>query len=200
MEYYKILGVNEDASKEEIEQAYQTLKVKYSKNRFLEGEAGSEAAQKLTQVETAYAEIMSDLSRKADGKNGYSEIEQLLKDGKCEEAQAKLDGYADRDAEWHYLQSVLFYKKNWINESKKQLEIAISMDAKNEKYQKSYNALKEKMQANEKQFYSGNTEFQEGKQYSSNRNRQMGGDGFGDCCTFCATWCCVDALCSSCCR
>ena len=56
---------------------------------------------------------------------------------KIAEAQTKLDDFNGRNAEWHYLQSVVFYKKNWVNESKKQLEIAISMDGSNEKYKNS---------------------------------------------------------------
>ena len=56
-ENYRILGISENASDEELEQAYKTLKAKYREERFLEGEAGNAAAKKLTQVETAYAEI-----------------------------------------------------------------------------------------------------------------------------------------------
>ena len=39
-EYYKILGITADATDEEVKNAYLTLKEKYQKDRFLEGEAG----------------------------------------------------------------------------------------------------------------------------------------------------------------
>ena len=50
--------------------------------------------------------------------------------------------------------SVVFYKKNWTNESKKQLEIAMNMDPYNTKYKEAYTKLKQKMEFNEKAFHS----------------------------------------------
>ena len=50
-------------------------------------------------------------------------MEKLIKNGNISAAQSLLDGVNERNAEWHYLQSVIFYKKNWISESEKQLKI-----------------------------------------------------------------------------
>ena len=198
-EYYRILGVDENANIEEIESAYEKKKAQYSKERFLEGEQGNEAAKNLTMLETAYAEIKSKMQ--CDGDNDYKEIEKLLKQGELAKAQEGLDSITCRDAEWHYLQAVVFYKKNWINESKKQLEIAMSMDASNKKYSESYYKLKEKISFNERQFHSGNA----GNSYSGESGNptqqpQMGGDGLSDCCSWCATMCCMNMACNMCCR
>lgn len=201
-EYYKILGLSENATDEEIDAAYNKLKDKYSRERFYEGEIGNDAARNLTKLETAYQEI-KESRRNTATPNGeepesLAEAEKLLKAGKISEAQTALDNISERGAEWHYLQSVVFYKKNWLNESKKQLEIAMNMEPHNEKYADSYTKLKQKMEFNEKQFRSGNAG------YSGNAapetDRQMGGSGAGDCLSFCATWCCIDMLCSVCCR
>lgn len=78
--------------------------------------------------------------------SSYAKVEQFIRDGKINEAQGALDEFNERPAEWHYLQSVVFYKKNWMNESKKQLEIAMQLDSSNEKYRNSYNKLKEKIE------------------------------------------------------
>ena len=56
-EYYKILGIDQTASDEDVEKAYATLRKKYQEERFLEGEKGNEAAKNLTKLETAYYEI-----------------------------------------------------------------------------------------------------------------------------------------------
>ena len=135
-EYYDLLGLNEDATDEEIKNRYGELKKKYNEDRWLDGEAGNEAARMLNKLDAAYAEIMSarrEQSKNTDGKNAYEEIAELLKSDKLSEAQTRLDEFNERGAEWHYLQAVVFYKKNWSNESKKQLEIAMQMDPGNKK-------------------------------------------------------------------
>jgi len=202
-EYYEILGVSETATDEEVAAAYQKLKDKYSRERFYEGEAGNEAARNLTKVETAYAEIVADrkLHNNASDRSAedFTDIEKAIKNGNLSDAQSRLDDISDRNAEWHYLQSVVFYKKNWINESKKQLEIAMNMDPHNEKYADSYTKLKQKIDYNEKQFHSGNASYGQSGSHRTTE-RQMGGSGINDCLSFCATWCCMDMLCSICCR
>ncbi len=103
-EEYKILGVDESASTEEIKTAYQTLKDKYMRERFYEGEVGNEAAKNLTKIENAYSEIMSQRAENADSQDSasaFSEVESLIKDKKLDKAQAKLDDINDRNAEWH---------------------------------------------------------------------------------------------------
>ena len=132
-EYYELLGLKESATDAEITERYYELKAKYSEDRWLDGEAGNEAARMLTKLETAYKEILNarrEKSQNTEGQNVYEEISQLLKSDKISEAQQKLDECNERGAEWHYLQAVVFYKKNWTNDSKKQLEIAMQMDPK----------------------------------------------------------------------
>ena len=197
-EYYKILGVNENATDAEIKEQYAKLKDKYSRERFYEGEIGNDAARNLTKLETAYAEIKRNRSEKMN-ENGtsydFSEVERLIKSNQINEAQRVLDDISDRNAEWHYLQSVVFYKKNWINESKKQLEIALNMEPHNQKYSDAYSKLKQKMSYSESQFRSGNAQ----GAYAGNE-QQMGGSGADDCLSFCATWCCMNMMCNMCCR
>ena len=198
-EYYKILGISEDATEEEIESVYQALKSKYSKDRFLEGDAGNRAAKNLTNIEMAYQEIMAEKKERDYFENqsvSIQEVESLIKKGDLNGAQGKLDLITSRDAEWHYMQSVIFYKKNWINESKKQLEIAVSLDPHNERYSKAFAKLKEQTEFNENAFRSNANQ----NAGASHQDRQMGGAGSNDCCTFCATWCCMDLMCSMCCR
>ena len=203
-EMYKILGISATATDEEVEIAYKKLKEKYSRERFFEGEIGNEAARKLTKIETAYNEIVEFRKRSSinEGQaiNNFAEVEAKIRGGNLNEAQALLDDFSDRNAEWHYLQSVVFYKKNWISESKKQLEIAVNMEPFNTKYTKAFATLKERMEYNERQFKAGNMG---GGAYSDpnaqQNDRQMGGDA-SNCLTFCATWCCMDLMCTMCCR
>ncbi len=198
-EYYKILNLTESATDEEIDAQYKNLKEKYSRERFYEGEVGNEAARNLTKLETAYHEIIESRKAKSssNGTNSYdfSEVETFIKNGNIAAAQEILDNITDRNAEWHYLQSVIFYKKNWLNESKKQLEIALTMEPHNVKYSEDFARLKQKVEFNEKQFKSNGAGVEEDV-----NNHQMGGDGMDSCMSFCTTWCCMNLLCNMCCR
>ena len=143
-EYFKILGLPVTATEEEIENAYQTLKNQYSRDRFLEGELGNEAARNLTKLETAYQEIKAsrvNSQENATDIHTFDEVEELIKKGDIASAQIKLDNINDRSAEWHYLQSIIYYKQNWFLESKKQLEFAMAMDPQNAKFRNSYDKL-----------------------------------------------------------
>ena len=171
-QYYELLGVSETATDEEIKARYEELKKKYSEERFLEGEAGNEAARMLNRIDVAYNEIMIERSEKHSAENAgssYAKVDEYIRAGKINEAQAVLDEFNERPAEWHYLQSVVFYKKNWMNESKKQLEIAIQMDSSNEKYRTAYNKLKEKIEYDKKQAENPQQQSQGG--YAQSRSR-----------------------------
>ena len=154
MDLYNIFGVTEDVTDEELAAAYQQLREKYREDRWLEGEAGNEAAKKLTELENAYKELTEERKRQSkntEGANAFEEISRLLKEGDVNGAQAVLDDFNERNAEWHYLQAVVFYKKNWINDSKKQLEIAMQMDPDNNKYREAYGKMNAKAEYEKQQ-------------------------------------------------
>ena len=202
-EYYDLLGLNEDSTDEEIKERYAELKKKYNEDRWLDGEAGNEAARMLNKLDAAYTEIMlerRERSKNTDGKDAYQEIAELLKGDKLAEAQSRLDDFNERGAEWHYLQAVVFYKKNWSNESKKQLEIAMQMDPGNKKYQEAYGKLNAKndyarQSAQAADPYAGGN----GAPVNNPDADQMGGNVCSNCISCCYTYLCVDCLFSLCC-
>lgn len=204
----EILGLSEGATAEEIEQAYSTLKAKYMEDRFLDGEEGNNAAKMLGKIEVARDELIAELNEacktEEDGAtetgDAYSKVEQLIKDGNLQEAQRVLDGFNERSAEWHYLQSVVFYRKNWVNESKKQLEIAMRLDAGNDKYKQAYKKLTDKMDYDASQSKKDNGgSVYEGQDMSSSSDNQMG-DFCGSCAECCALNACLNCMCNGCCR
>ena len=198
-DFYEFLGLTEIATDEEITARYEALKEKYKEERWQDGEAGNEAARNLTKLETAYKEIMSERKEQkktTSGENSYERVAALLKDNKIAEAQAVLDEFNERGAEWHYLQAVVFYKKNWTNESKKQLEIAMQMDPDNVKYRNAYGKMNAK---NDYQQQAANQ-----NPYANNRapiddGEQMGGNACSECISCCYTYLCVNCLFNLCC-
>ena len=200
-EYYELLGLNENATDEEITNRYNELKEKYREERWQDGEVGNEAARMLTKLDVAYREIMSgrkEQEKNTAGENSFEEITALLKADKIAEAQARLDDFNERSAEWHYLQAVVYYKKNWTNDSKKQLEIAMQMDPSNQKYRAAYgkmNAKNEYQQQQAHQQQQQNPYANGGAPYDN----QMGGGTCSNCISCCYTYLCVDCLFSLCC-
>ena len=208
-QFYDLLGVSESATNEEITARYQELKKKYSEERFLEGEAGNEAAKMLNRIDVAYNEIMTERKEKRgkeDTGSSYAKVDAYIRENRLNDAQAVLDEFNERPAEWHYLQSDVFYKKNWMNESKKQLEIAIQMDSSNEKYRTAYNKLKEKIEYDKKQAdsvhpqggYAAGGQGNPQPDYGDGQ-QQMGGGFCEQCATCCACNmlfnCCLNACC-----
>lgn len=139
-----ILGISEDADFETATEAYNRLKAKYSEDRFLIGEAGNQGARNLTELEEAYLLLKSKHLRECAKESFGGElgdIEQLCKEGKYDEAQKRLDENPAHTAEWHYLQSIVFYKREWHSEAKKQLELAVQLEPDNPKYRNSLDKL-----------------------------------------------------------
>jgi len=140
----QILGLGEDADFDAITQAYERLGAKYREDRFLTGEAGNQGARNLTELEEAYALLktrhMRECARDNFG-NELGDIEELCKGGRYDEAQKRLDDITEHSAEWHYLQSIVFYKREWLSEAKKQLELAVKLDPDTSKYRDSLDKL-----------------------------------------------------------
>lgn len=89
-----------------------------------------------------------------------------------------------------------------MNESKKQLEIAIQMDGENTKYRTAYNKLKEKIEFDKKQADPAKTAPPQGAAGTGGYDetqQQMGGGFCEQCATCCACNmllnCCMNACC-----
>ena len=197
-ENYKILQVEETATDEEIEASYQRLKAQYNEDKWKDGEEGNNAARMLTRLETAYREVMDERREKkqnTSGTDAFEAVGDAIRKGDIAGAQQLLDGFNERSAEWHYLQSVVFYKKNWINESKKQLEIAMQLDPSNEKYRTSYDKLNSRAQYQQQTGGAPNT-----NPNPASDGQQMGGNWCATCASMCYTYLCVNCLFNLCCN
>lgn len=130
---YEILGLTKDATDEELKARYEELCAKYKEDRFLPGEEGNEAARKLNELEEAWRDICRDMEARRYS-DDYARIEALIKEKKYNDAQDALDAVSNRTAKWHFYQSQVYYYREWLTESRKQLSVAVDMDPQNEKY------------------------------------------------------------------
>ena len=196
----ELFGLTEGATKEELNAAYEALRAKYLEERFMDGEVGNNAANMLTRIETAYSDLLREFSESATSSeegDAYVRVEELLKEGNLSEAQRVLDSFNERGGKWHYLQSVLFYRKNWVSESRKQLEIAIQLEPDNEKYKETYKKLNEKINYDSQRSQEG---VYQGQTVNSGDENQMGGNFCANCIECCYINMCINCLCNSCCR
>ena len=197
-ENYEILQVEETASDEEIRAAYERLKAQYNEDKWQDGEEGNSAARMLGKIETAYQEIIGERKEKqqnTSGESAFEEVSNCIRNGDIARAQQLLDNFNERNAEWHYLQSVVFFKKNWMNESKKQLEIAMQMDGGNQKYRDAYEKLKSRAD-----YRSQSGGAADGGPGSQTDDQQMGGNMCANCANFCYTCFYINCLYSICCN
>ena len=197
----ELFGLSEGATKEELTAAYESLRAKYLEERFMDGEVGNNAANMLTKLDNAYNDLLREFSESATSDAGasFSRVEELINAGNLTEAQRELDSFNERGGRWHYLQSVLFYRKNWINESKKQLEIAIQLEPDNEKYRETYRKLNEKINYDAQHSAPSGGVYQ-GQTVNSGDENQMGGSFCANCIECCYINMCINCLCSACCR
>lgn len=179
------------SSREEIDQRYQLLKREYTEKMFLEGEEGARAANFLRDLDIAYQDAISAHRENSSYQNGtsrYAEVENALKVGNLEKAQAILDGYSGRDTDWHYYQSNLYYKKNWFTDSKKQLELSLQLDPSNQRARQSLEGLEKIMQGEKVE--QVRVEQQQKQQQQQYGGQQMGGMGCNCCDCLCASLLC----------
>ncbi len=195
--YYDCLGVSAEDSNEVIKEKYLELKKKYEEERFSEdSDVGNNAAKRLTEIEVAYNAIINyrfEHSQNGTTAEAFQSVEAAIRSGNLSAAQQLLDDFDGRTAEWHYYQSVIFFKKNWINESKKQLEIALSLSPDEPKYKNALNKLNNRVNEganiNSDWNKSGNQGYQQGYYQQGGPNQQLGGDS-------CMQWCCDMIICN----
>lgn len=145
---YKVLGVSKNASDDEIRSAYYELVRKYHPDNYGEDNPLKDLAnEKMQEVNEAYDKIQ-ELRKKGEekssdnsyysGSSRYYEVRQLINQRRFGDAGRKLASMdkLDRDAEWHYLMSVVLMQRGNVNDAMRELEMACSMDPTNEEYQR----------------------------------------------------------------
>lgn len=206
MDPYKVLGVSPNATDEEVKAAYRELAKKYHPDKFANNPLADLAAEKMKEINQAYDEIMK--MRRGGGGNSYSggynysgsqsynsgyqsssfkNIRDLLSAGRIAEAQSALEAVpvSERNAEWHFLKGMAFYRIGWINEAYRELQNAVQMDSGNAEYRAALEQLSMQMNG------GYNTYNPYGNPYGrSMQTTECNG------CDLCAGLACTDCLCN----
>ena len=121
---YRVLGVSEDASMDEIKKAYRTLSRKYHPDANINNPNKKEAEEKFKQVQAAYNQIIEERERKENGgyyyeqntgRSSYGGNEEevrmqaaanYINSRHYREAMNVLNQISSRTSEWYYLRAL----------------------------------------------------------------------------------------------
>ena len=244
---YKVLGVKEGASYDEIKRAYRELVKKYHPDKYRDNPLADLADVKMREINEAYDAVMKNAGgafqyqsedgtaqdynssnagaqggarsstserQGASGQQGQSyqqnqsrqqgqsaqqgqagwqggqqqsgfgdeaemarNARNCINAGNLAEAQRLLDRMRTRNAEWYYLQGLIFLRKGWYDRGYASIQRAVQMDPGNYEYRNAMNGM--------------NSQFQGYRQQYVNR----GSASNPDMCQICTTIWCADSCC-----
>lgn len=149
MNPYEVLGVSENATQEEIKQAYRELAKKYHPDLYANNPLSNLAEEKFKEINKAYDILTKGGTDSYDGKNNsnynsnseFYSIRSLINARRFAEAEAALFKMVNRNAEWHYLIGVVYLNRGWYDRALNYLQTAVSMDPNNIEYRNTLNNI-----------------------------------------------------------
>ena len=182
---YKILGVNHNATEDEIKEAYKELVKKYHPDKYVDNPLSDLASEKMQEINWAYNELTKSKSsyRNTNQNNdrfaNFNQVRALINQNRINEAQNALNAMAVRNAEWHYLMGVVMQRKGWSDMAYQHFNAACSADP----YNQEYAAAKSAMDARRTNYM--NTGYQQGYPQGGGCNT----------CDMCQSLICADCCC-----
>jgi len=189
---YKVLGITQNATDDEINTAYRKLVKQYHPDKYVGNPLAGLAAEKIKEINEAYDAVMNERKNRTNSSAGssytasgssqkssydYNAIRRLINEGRLDEAQIQLNNVRIRDAEWHYLMGMVLKNKGWYDMAYQHLNRAASMDPSNAEYRAA----------------------RDGMDFSGYQYRTMGGGADqADCCNLCQGLMCADCCCEMC--
>ena len=190
---YKILNISPNATDEEVKKAYRELARKYHPDNYHDNPLADLAQEKMKEINEAYELIQKQRKVSSGSYTGGSysgsyssassdptmqQVRLAINRGDLGTAERLLAAASEHTAEWNFLMGVVASRRGWLDEAKRYLETAVSMEPNNPEYQRALNAL------------------------SGGGYRPAGFGNFSTatfdstgCCRYCAAMACINALC-----
>ena len=172
---YSVLGVNPDASDDEIKRVYRELARKYHPDNYQNNPLADLAEEKMKEINQAYDSITKMRSggsggyqtqgnyqsqgsyqqRYSSSKPVYEQVRQCINLGDLSRAEQLLRSTAGQDAEWHFLMGSLAFRKGWLDEATQHFQVACTMDPSNGEYRQALMRMRQGGQAYRPYGYGG---------------------------------------------
>lgn len=196
---YEVLGVKPGASEDEIKRAYRELARKYHPDNYQNNPLADLAEEKMKEINEAYDSLTRKGSSGYQAQGGYqsqsgyqgqrqgqsygyanadplySRVRSAINMGDLNQAEQLLRSASVQDAEWHFLTGSVAYRKGWLDEATRHIQIACQMSPANGEYRQALAMLQ-----------NGGAVY---------RPYGAGGMESCDCCT---TMLCLNCLCGGC--
>ena len=167
MNPYEVLGINNNASQDEIKERYKALIEEYTMNQ---DETTQEKIQKLND---AYDMLVN--------RNIYKEIRGLIEKKNFVAAEARLNIANDREnGEWNYLQGFVCVQKGWFETGLNYLRKAVELDPNNTEYLSSLNTLQARVIEYATKYANMRSVPKQGVGNNNNNMNACGGSGGGN--------------------
>ena len=161
---YKVLGVEKNATEDEIKKAYRELARKYHPDNYHENPLADLASEKMKEINEAYDMITKPGGNagsayggtgggygNAGGANAYGgagggynaggaasnefrAVREAINLGRLDYAEDVLAQAANRSGEWHFLMGSICFRRGWLAEASQYFEIAVTMEPNNSEY------------------------------------------------------------------
>lgn len=166
---YEILGVPHNATEEEIKRAYRELARKYHPDNYTDNPLADLAQEKMKQINEAYDALThkqtgstgssysssgssgssgssysgysGSYQGSSTGNNAYVYVRSAINSGRLDEAEQRLYAMSTKDAEWYFLAGEIAYRRGWVDEARRNYQIACQMAPNNYEYQRALSVV-----------------------------------------------------------
>lgn len=183
---YEVLEINENATEEEIKQAYRKLARKYHPDQYGDNPLRNLAEEKMRELNEAYDYLTKNHTNNQNSEFGnftksmsFDEIRMYINKGDLAYAESQLHNIKDHNAEWNYLMGVINLQKGWYDSAFNYISIACRLNPHNNEYANTLKMLQ-----------NTNQSFRQG--YNNTRKNDS------DFCDCCVKLYCLDCLCECC--
>ncbi len=162
---YSVLGVDPNASDDEVKRAYRELARKYHPDNYQNNPLADLAEEKMKEINQAYDAITraraggsgangsggrqssyqyayQDVRRDPGGSGGYAQARQRISAGDLDGAERLLQG-SQKNGEWYFLMGSIAYRRGWLDEARQNYQIACQMDPGNMEYRQALTMMQQ---------------------------------------------------------